>query len=86
MKLFRQRWYLVGRLQKGVLATFAFDRMEHIKLLDQRFKMPHDFDALDFFRDSFGIVVDDKVPLEHIVLRAYGFEPYYMRDLPLHHT
>ena len=86
VKLFRQRWYLVGRLQKGVLATFAFDRMEHIKLLDQRFKMPDDFDALDFFRDSFGIVVDDKVPLEHIVLRAYGFEPYYMRDLPLHHT
>ena len=86
VKLFRQRWYLVGRLQKGVLATFAFDRMEHIELLDQRFKMPNDFDALDFFRDSFGIVVDDKVPLEHIVLRAYGFEPYYMRDLPLHHT
>ena len=86
VKLFRQRWYLVGRLQKGVLATFAFDRMEHIELLDQRFKMPDDFDALDFFRDSFGIVVDDKVPLEHIVLRAYGFEPYYMRDLPLHHT
>ena len=86
VKLFRQRWYLVGRLQKGVLATFAFDRMEHIELLDQRFKTPDDFDALDFFRDSFGIVVDDKVPLEHIVLRAYGFEPYYMRDLPLHHT
>ena len=86
VKLFRQRWYLVGRLSKGVLATFAFDRMENIELLDQRFKMPDDFDALDFFRDSFGIVVDDKVPLQRIVMRAYGFEPYYMRDLPLHHT
>ena len=31
-------------------------------------------------------MVDDKTPCERIVLRAYGFEPYYLRDLPLHHS
>ena len=86
VKLFGQRWYVVGRLQKGVLATFAFDRIENIELLDQQFRMPDDFDAAEFFRDSYGIMVNDKIQVERVVLRAYGYEPYYLRDLPLHHT
>ena len=86
VKLFRQRWYLVGKLSNGLLATFAFDRMEELEILHKKFKIEEDFDARDFFSESFGIVVDEKIPMQRIVLRAYGYEPYYMRDLPLHHT
>lgn len=86
VKLFRQRWYLLGRLSNGYLATFSFDRMEDVVVMDEKYKMPDDFDAADFFHDSFGIVVDDKAKLERVVVRAYGFEPYYLRDLPLHHS
>ena len=86
VKLFRQRWYLVGKLSKGVLATFSFDRMETVELLNTKFNMDETFDATGFFSDSYGIVVDDKIESQRIVLRAYGFEPYYLRDLPLHHS
>ena len=86
IKLFHQRWYLLGHLSNGFLATFSFDRMEDVKILTTKFKLPKDFDASDFFSESYGIVVNDKVETERIVLRAYGYEPYYLRDLPLHHT
>ena len=84
VKLFRQRWYVLGRLSNGYLSTFSFDRIKEVELADEKFKMPDDFDAADFFRNSFGILVDDKAPVQRVVLRTYGYEPYYLRDLPLH--
>ena len=84
IKLFQQRWYVLGRLSNGFLVTFSFDRIKDIEHTDEKFKMPEDFRAADYFRDCFGIVADDKAPVERVVIRAYGYEPYYLRDLPLH--
>ena len=84
VKLFRQRWYVLGKLPKGYLSTFSFDRIKYIALTDEKYNVPADFDAAGFFRDSFGILVDDKAPVERVVLRTYGYEPFYLRDLPLH--
>lgn len=36
--------------------------------------------------DCYGIVNDHDVPVERVVIRAYGREAHYMRDLSLHHT
>jgi hypothetical protein len=60
--------------------------MEKVELLDTKFKLDENFEATEFFSDSYGIVMDDKIGSQRIVLRAYGFEPYYLRDLPLHHS
>ena len=86
VKLFRQRWYLVARFEGSMFKTYSFDRIESVELLDEKFKIDEDFDAARFFSDSYGIVVDDKMAPERIVLRAYGYERYYLRDLPLHHS
>lgn len=86
VKLFRQRWYLVARFEGCMFKTYSFDRIESVELLDEKFKIDEDFDAARFFNDSYGIVVDDKMAPERIVLRAYGYERYYLRDLPLHHS
>ena len=86
VKLFRQRWYLVARFESGMFSTFSFDRIEKEELLDEKFKIDEDFDAARFFSDSYGIVVDDRITPERIVIRAYGYERYYLRDLPLHHS
>ena len=45
-----------------------------------------DFSALCYLHCTTGIVVDSNLPLEKVVLRAYGNERYYLRDLPLHHS
>lgn len=86
VKLFRQRWYVLGKLQKGYLAIFSLDRILDIEQTDEKYKIPDDFDASEYFKESFGMLVDQTLPVERVVLRAYGYEPYYLRDLPLHHT
>ena len=84
IKLFHRRWYLLGKFSDGGFITLSFDRMLKIELTDEGFKMNPDFDAQAYFKDYFGVMTDDRLPIEHIVLRAYGNEPYYLRDLPLH--
>lgn len=84
IKLFHRRWYLLGRFENGSLAVFSFDRIESLQLLTEKFKLDDAFDAAAFFNECFGIVVGDGSQTERIVVRAYGVEPYYMRDLPWH--
>jgi predicted DNA-binding transcriptional regulator YafY len=86
IKLFRQRWYLLGRFDDGGFAMFSFDRMEDISMAGESFKMDSDFDAADFFGECYGVVIGDGSQPVRVVLRAFGMERYYLRDLPLHHT
>ena len=87
VKLFHQRWYLLGRfIDSGNWAVFSFDRIEDVRLEDDKFKVDEDFDAAEYFGNSYGIVVANNIEAQRIVLRAYGAEPYYLRDLPLHHS
>ena len=86
IKLFRQRWYLLGRFDDGGFAMFSFDRMEDITVAEETFKMDRDFDASEFFGECYGVVIGDGSQPVHVVLRAFGMERYYLRDLPLHHT
>ena len=86
VKMFHQRWYLLASFESGLKSIYAFDRIVDIEVLNQKFKVGETFDAADYFSDSYGIVVDESVKPERIVLRAYGYEPHYLRDLPLHHS
>lgn len=86
IKLFRQRWYLLGRFNDGGFAMFSFDRMQDITLSEETFKIDRDFDASSFFGECYGVVIGDGSKPERIVLRAFGVERNYLRDLPLHHT
>ena len=86
IKLFRQRWYLLGRFDDGGFAMFSFDRMVNITVAEETFKMDRDFDASEFFGECYGVVIGDGSQPVRVVLRAFGMERYYLRDLPLHHT
>jgi hypothetical protein len=87
VKLFHQRWYLLGQfLDSGRLGVFAFDRIAEVKVKKEKFTIDKDFDAADYFSDSYGIVIDSHTEVQRIVLRAYDTEPYYLRDLPMHHS
>ena len=86
IKLFGQRWYMLGRFADRGFAIFSLDRMLEIKMSDEKFKFEEDFDAASYFSDCFGVMLDENSKPEKVVIRAYGFEPYYLRDLPLHHS
>lgn len=93
IKLFKQRWYLLGHFYKEAtpdtkeldyMATFSFDRILDLKLTDLKFKIRKDFDAKQYFKDSFGVLVINDVKIERIVIRAFDNERFYLRDLPIH--
>lgn len=86
VKFFRQRWYVLGPIANGEMRLFSLDRMGDVTLQKEKFKMDKNFDAIAYFSESYGVMVDHRVNTERIVLRAYGLEPYYLRDLPLHHS
>ena len=97
VKLFKRRWYVLVRFDrpsyrdngygnKEALSILSLDRIEDIELLQEKFTVNPDFDAASFFNECFGIVVGDGTKPERIVLRAYGLETHYLRDLPLHHS
>ena len=86
VKLFGQRWYLLGRFADRGLATFSLDRIMETKFSNEKFKFDEDFDAACYFSECFGVMLDEKSKLERVLIRAYGYEPYYLRDLPLHHS
>ena len=66
--------------------TLAFDRIISLEVTDEKYQYDKDFDPAAWFRDSYGIVRDPQVPVERVVIRAFGKEVFYLRDLPLHHS
>jgi hypothetical protein len=87
LKLFRQRWYIVGKpLDDKKILIFATDRINAFTVEEQTFKYPTDFDINDYYRDSFGIIIEDGLPCEHIVIKVASSQVKYLRSLPLHHS
>lgn len=84
LKLFHQRWYLLSHTGNH-FATYSLDRMRTVQITDETFEMPVDFKPESYFTEYFGVLTDE-TPMAHVVVRAYGRTPNYLRTLPLHHT
>ena len=82
LKLFRQRWYILTYTGRH-MATYALDRMLSVEMSDETFEMPKNFSPEGYFAEYYGITTDD-TPMAHVVIRAYGHVPNYLRTLPLH--
>lgn len=86
IKLYHRRWYLLARFDSGNYGIFSLDRIKEVNISDEQFEVEPDFDAEAYFSDCFGVVRDEYVKPEKIVIRAFGTECNYLRDLPLHHS
>ena len=97
LKLYNRRWYMLVRKadapaaneddeKTGDLFIFSLDRIETFEMLQTKYTIDKNFDAEAYFNDCFGIMVVGNLKTERIVLRTYGLEPYYLRDLPIHHS
>ena len=85
IRLFRQRWYLLGHFDNK-FRIFSFDRITRINITTRKFILKESFDCGKFFSEFFGVMTDLRVKPQKVILRAYGQERYYLRDLPLHHS
>lgn len=93
IKLFKQRWYILGHFHRDAtvdrpetdfFGVFSFDRILSMSLTDEKFQLDPDFNAQAYFDECYGVLVNDATEVEKIVIRAFGRERFYLRDLPLH--
>ena len=92
IKVFKQRWYLVGvphYCEK--IKTFALDRIHQIELTKEHFDMPEGFDLGTLYHNHYGIIMDlEEHPIDTIRIKAKNTKDYhqvdYLRTLPLHHS
>ena len=95
IKLFKQRWYVLAHFfraatkdkpERNYFGLYAFDRIIDVKLTNIKFEIDPEFDARDYFSECWGVFSGNGTLAERVVIRAFGNERFYMRDLPLHHS
>lgn len=86
VKLFNKRWYVVAKFPEpdADFFTLALDRILSLDVTNEKFDFKKGFEASSWFRDSYGIFRDLDVPVRRVVIRAFGKEAFYLRDLPFH--
>ena len=87
MKVYRQRWYIVGKLQEqGVIRHLALDRIIDLHLTDKSFAVPKRFNAEKYYANTIGIFVNEELKPQKVRIRVYGNQVDYLRTLPLHRS
>ena len=87
VKLFRQRWYLVGNsVNEDRIRIYSLDRVLEAKLTDEPFKYPDDFSPEVYFEGCFGVIRGDGTEVETVKLKVQADQANYLRSLPLHHS
>ena len=81
VKYFKQRWYMLGDSDLG-LRIYSLDRFVDMEELEERFELPKGFDAEEYFRNYFGVIIGEAP--EDVKLRVVPDQVKYFRTLPLH--
>ena len=86
LKLFKQRWYVLAYSEKrGEPRIYSLDdRMLAITQTGKALRMPPKFNAREYFRNYFGIIVGEDYEPEVIRLRVDADQVSYFNSLPLH--
>ena len=86
VKLFEGRWYMLAKPKtKDKLKIYGLDRIRSLTILNDMFKIPENFSAIEHFETMYGIVTDTQPPMR-IILRAYAQHKEYLKSLPIHHS
>lgn len=86
LKLFRQRWYMVGRrVSDKEIRTYALDRITDLSMTSRTFTPPPDLTAESYFSQIYGIT-QSRAPASKIKLQVRPQTAKYLRTLPLHES
>lgn len=90
LKVFKQRWYIIGVAswdEDQLIQCYSLDRILDIKLSNEPFTLPEDFNSKDYFAHSYGVLVEPwDYDVEKIQVKVYdtSHKREYIRLLPLH--
>jgi predicted DNA-binding transcriptional regulator YafY len=85
LKEFNNRWYILANdLIDNKIKTFGLDRITDFNITNTSFQYPTSFNVKEYFKHCFGIMSNNEIKPQEVIL---SFEPYqgkYIKDLPLH--
>ncbi|MEJ6506415.1 MAG: WYL domain-containing protein, partial [Crocinitomicaceae bacterium] len=86
LKEYRNRWYLISYdpSQKDI-RTYALDRMEDLKILEDEQDVLEGFDPESYFQNAMGIT-SHKGNAYQILLKAGEIASKYIKSQPIHHS
>lgn len=85
LKVYNRRWYLIGLTPYyNQIRIYALDRIKNIEITDKIFEMPKDFSIEKMFEGCVGIIADKNIPIQKVLVKAYGSSQKYLTTLPLH--
>ncbi len=88
LRTWEQRWYLAAEPDNHHhgISIFALERMEDIKLTEDKRHPSNKITAEEYFDGSFGVNHSDDQKTEMIRIKVYGAQVEYVRALPIHES
>ena len=88
LRTWEQRWYLAAEPDNHHhgITIFALERMEDIKLTEDKMLPSNKITAEEYFDGSFGVNHSDNQKPETIRIKVYGAQVEYIRALPIHES
>jgi len=75
LKVFRQRWYVLARNPYfDDMRIYSLDRVHHIEITKSVFDYPSDFSPKAYFANSFGIITEQGVEPESVIIKVMGIQ------------
>jgi predicted DNA-binding transcriptional regulator YafY len=85
IKQFKGRWYLLClKVDINEIRTYALDRIVGFEIRKKHFTIPKDFNAQQYFKNCFGIILPDWLEPEKIVFSFNLTQAEYIKSYPLH--
>ena len=87
LKEFNNRWFVVGKKhEQKMVVTFALDRIEKIEIDLSIDYLEEDFDADEYYQNTYGVTVLDKKHVMEIEFIANRNNAPYILTKPFHHS
>ena len=88
LRTWENRWYLVAEPDNHHhgLSVFALERMDNIRLTEEKMLPSKKITADEYFDGSFGVNHSDDQKPERILIKVYSTQVEYIRALPIHES
>ena len=85
LKEFRNRWFIIGRKNKGdAILNLALDRIISVDKSERSFKPNPSFDTETYFKDAIGVSVSPNMEPEEVILFITHKHAPYVLTKPFH--
>lgn len=88
LRTWEQRWYLAAEPDNHHhgISIFALERMDNIRLTEEKMLPSKKITAEEYFDGSFGVNHSDNQKPERILIKVYSTQAEYVRALPIHES